>query len=391
MSAVDVLIFIILLGSLGRGYSLGLVRQAGSTIGFIVGLIAGSWIGSLIMGQETGLLTKALTGLAAALIGGLACMSAGELLGREAKLKLMRSHPLDSFDGFLGSIMGTATTLFGIWLIASILVLGPAGSFQQALKNSRILGVLNTNLPPATSLLGSLNKLIDPNGFPQVFSGLEPHPDTPVKLPALGSFGPVVAAAEPSILKVEGTGCGGIVEGSGFIAAPGEVATNAHVVAGVSDPKVIDSTDTVHNTRVIWFDPNVDLAVLKVNGLSGRPLQINGTEVATDTPGVVVGFPGGGSFNAQPAAVIEHFTALGRNIYGQGTTTRDVYSLKAHIIPGNSGGPLLDKNGTVLGIVFATSTTYNNVGYALTGRQVAGELATAEQSAATYRTGACSE
>jgi S1-C subfamily serine protease len=391
MNAIDVLIVIILLGSLGRGYSLGLVRQAGSTAGFIIGLVAGSWVGSVIMGHETSLLAKALTGLAAALLGGLLCMSEGELLGREAKIKLTHNQQLDSFDGFLGSLMGAATMLFGIWLIASILVLGPAGGFQQALKNSRILGSLNTDLPPATSLLSSLNKLIDPNGFPQVFSGLEPSPNAPVNLPALGTFGPVVQAAEPSVVKVEGTGCGGIVEGSGFIAATGDVVTNAHVVAGVSNPKVIDNNGVVHNTRVIWFDPNVDLAMLKVNGLSGTPLKINSAEQPTNTPGVVLGFPGGGSFNAQPAAVIEHFTALGRNIYGQGSTARDVYSLKAHIIPGNSGGPLLDSNGDVLGIVFATSTTYNNVGYALTGHQVAGELATAEQSSTTYSTGACSE
>jgi S1-C subfamily serine protease len=128
-----------------------------------------------------------------------------------------------------------------------------------------------------------------------------------------------------------------------------------------------------------------------VNGLSGAPLKIDSAEQPTNTPGVVLGFPGGGSFNAQPAAVIEHFTALGRNIYGQGNTARDVYSLKAHIIPGNSGGPLLNNQGDVLGIVFATSTTYNNVGYALTGHQVAGEIATAEQSNTTYSTGACSE
>jgi S1-C subfamily serine protease len=391
MNAIDVLIIIILVGSLGRGYSLGLVRQAGSTAGFVIGLVAGSWIGSLVMSHETSLLTKALTGLAAALFGGLLCMSAGELLGREVKLKLTRNHPLDNFDGFLGSLMGAATMLFGIWLIASILVLGPTGGFQQVLKNSRILGALNVDLPPATSLLSSLNKLIDPNGFPQVFSGLEPNPNAPVNLPALGSFGPIVQAAEPSVVKVEGTGCGGIVEGSGFIASPGDVVTNAHVVAGVSNPKVIDNNGVIHNTRVIWFDPNVDLAVLKVSGLSGTPLKINSAEQPTNTPGIVLGFPGGGSFNAQPAAVIEHFTALGRNIYGQGSTSRDVYSLKAHIIPGNSGGPLLDNNGNVLGIVFATSTTYNNVGYALTGHQVAGELATAEQSNTTYSTGACSE
>jgi len=391
VNAVDILIILIVILSLGRGFGLGLVRQAGSTIGFIAGLLVGSWIGSLIMAHESSLLTKALTGLIAALAGGILCMSVGELLGREAKFKLNHIHLLDRFDGVLGSVMGAITTLFGIWLIASILILGPAGTFQQTLKSSRILATLNANLPPATSLLGSLNKLIDPNGFPQVFSGLEPSPNTPVNLPTLGAFSSIVQASQPSVVKVEGTGCGGIVEGSGFISSSDDVVTNAHVVAGVANPKVIDSNGTVHDTRVVWFDPNVDLAVLRVENLPGKPLTIDSTEQAADTPGVVLGFPGGGSFNAQPAAVIERFTALGRNIYGQGDTSRDVYSLKAHIIPGNSGGPLIGRNGEVLGIVFATSTTYNNVGYALTGQQVAGEITTADQSNTTYNTGACSE
>jgi S1-C subfamily serine protease len=390
MNVIDVLIILLALSSLMRGYSLGLLRQAGSTIGFIVGLVVGSWLGGIIIGHEQSVLSKALTGVVASLAGGILCMSLGELLGREVKQKLTHNRPLDSFDGALGSVMGVITMLFGVWLIASILVLGPAGGFQQALKNSRILAALDANLPPATTLLSSINQLVDPNGFPQVFAGLEPSPNTPVHLPDLGSFNPVVQAAEASVVKVEGTGCGGIVEGSGFIIAPGEIATNAHVVAGVASPKVLDTNGTLHNTRVVWFDPNVDLAVLRVNGLTGTPLKINADEQPADTPGVVLGYPGGGDFDAQPAAVIEHFTALGRNIYGEGSTQRDIYSLKAHVIPGNSGGPLIGSDGSVLGIVFATSTSYNDVGYALTGHQVAGELTTTEASNTTYSTGACS-
>lgn len=390
MNVIDLIfIFVVLLAVL-RGYGLGLMRQAGSTVGFIVGLLIGSWIGSFIIGHEHSTLTKALTGLGSTLLGGMILLNFGERLGTLAKQKLTHNRLLDNFDGALGSIVGAITITLGLWLVASILVLGPAGGLQQALKNSRIVSALDSHLPPATSLFSSLNELIDPNGFPQVFSGLEPSPNAPVKLPTLGSFTPIVQASETSVVKVEGTGCGGIVEGSGFVATSDDVVTNAHVVAGVADPKVIEGS-VVHNTRVIWFDPDVDLAVLQVKGLSGKPLPVDSAERSSGTPGVVLGYPGGGEFNAQPAAVINHFTALGRNIYGQGDTTRDVYSLKAHIIPGNSGGPLIDGNGHVFGIVFATSTTYNNVGYALTGHQVADELATAERSTTVRSTGACSE
>lgn len=389
MNIIDLLIIVLALASLARGFRIGLVRQAGSTIGFVLGLFVGSWLGTFFIDFFASSIAKSLASLVAVLAGGFIFMAAGEMVGIWLKQRLHGYKPLDEVDGGLGSIMAAITVVFAVWLAAAILVLGPAGGFQQALKNSRILSSLNSHLPPATQLLGSLNKLIDPNGFPQVFSGLEPNPGT-AKLPDLGSFNAVVKAVEPSVVKVEGTGCGGIVEGSGFVVSNGDIATNAHVVAGVNSPKVIDGNG-IHNTRVVWFDPNVDLAVLQVSNLAGKPLPITANEQAGGAQGVVLGYPGGGNFDAEPAAVLDHFTALGRNIYGQGATSRDVYSLKAHVIPGNSGGPLIGADGSVLGIVFATSTQYNNVGYALTGHQVAGELSQATQSTTTRNTGACSE
>lgn len=390
MNTIDLLIIIFAILAIARGYRIGLARQAGSTIGFIVGLFVGSWLSNFLVDFESGTTTRLLTSLVVVLFGGFIFMTIGEIIGMRLKQQLMRSGSLNAFDGSLGSIMAVVTILFTAWLGASILVLGPNAGLQQALNNSRILSTLNTHLPPATSFLSSLNKLIDPNGFPEVFRGLEPNPNTTANAPSLGSFNSVVTAAHDSVVKVEGTGCGGIVEGSGFMVKPDEIVTNAHVVAGVANPKVIQG-DSIHSSRVTWFDPDLDLAVLQVKGLSGQPLAINDTEQPSNTPGVVLGYPGGGSFNAQTAVVIDHFSAYGRNIYDQGSTVRDVYSLRAHIIPGNSGGPLLGSDGKVLGIVFATSTTYNNVGYALTGHQVAGELATAEQSTTTRSTGSCSE
>jgi S1-C subfamily serine protease len=389
MNIIDVLIVIFALASLARGFRIGLVRQAGSTIGFIFGLFVGSWASLFLVDLFSSSITKSLVSLLTVLMGGFLFMALGEMAGVWLKLRLHVYKPLDEVDGGLGSVMAAITVVFAVWLGAAILVLGPPGGFQQALKSSRILSSLNSHLPPATQLLSSLNKLIDPNGFPQVFRGLEPNPGT-AKLPDLGSFNAVVKSTQPSVVKVEGTGCGGIVEGSGFVVSGDDIATNAHVIAGVRNPKVIDSNG-IHNTKVVWFNPDVDLAVLQVDHLAGKPLAINDTALDNGTPGVVLGYPGGGNFDAEPAAIIDHFTALGRNIYGHGVTSRDVYSLQAHVIPGNSGGPVIGADGRVLGIVFATSTQYNNVGYALTGHQVAGELAQATQSTTAKDTGACSE
>ncbi len=389
LNVVDFAIILFLLASVGRGLRIGLVRQAGSSAGFVAGLFVGSWVSNLVVGHIQGSINKSLASLAFVLLGGFIFMTLGEVAGLRLKQHLIARPSVDRLDRGFGSLMAIATMLFAIWLGASILVLGPVSGFQQSLKHSHILSTLNTNLPPATKLLSSLNKLVDPNGFPQVFRGLEPNPgNTPV--PSIGSLDPVVAAARASVVKVEGTGCGGIVEGSGFVFAADHIATNAHVVAGVAAPKVIDQNG-IHDTRVVWFDPGVDLAILQVSQLAGKPLSLVASDQAAGTPGVVLGYPGGGDFNAQPAAVIDHFTAYGRDIYGQGTTTRDVYSLRAKVIPGNSGGPVVGADGRVLGIIFATSTTYDTVGYALTGHQVASELSQAATATKRVGTGSCSE
>ncbi len=389
MTLVDVVIILFAIAAVSRGYRIGLVRQAGSTIGFIVGLFVGSWLSNLIISHMSTSLSKTFVSILVVMSVSLLCMTFGELGGINLKRRFTNER-VDKVDGGLGSVMAVVTVLFAAWLIGSILVLAPASGFQQSVKSSAILSTMNRELPPATKLLGSLNKLIDPNGFPQVFTGLEPHPGSQTQLPSLGSFDSVVAASRASVVKVEGTGCGGIVDGSGFVVSNGRVATNAHVVAGVSSPKVIDANG-VHNTRVVWFDDQLDLAVLQVGDLAGKPLAVNTTDQPAGTNAVVLGYPGGGEFNAQSAAILDQFTAIGRDIYGQGITRRQVYSLQAHIIPGNSGGPVIGADGSVYGVVFATSTQYNNVGYALTGQQVAGALTQAEKSNTTYSTGACSE
>jgi S1-C subfamily serine protease len=389
MNSIDWLIIILVAVSLFRGYRIGLVRQAGSTIGFIAGLFVGSLIANPVIAHLHDSLDKSLASLVIVLGCSFLLMTIGEILGIRLKRRFI-NHSIDNLDEGLGSVMGMITLLAGVWLIGAILVLAPPGGLQQNIKNSRILAVLNQHLPPATKVLSSLNKLIDPNGFPEVFTGLEPSPQKHVPVPSLGSFNEVVAAAEPSVVKLEGGGCGGIVEGSGFVFAKGQIVTNAHVVAGVAHPKVIDQNG-IHDATVTWFDPDLDLAVLRASNLAGKPLKITTADLPAGTSGVVLGYPAGGAFNAQAASILDQFIAVGRNIYGQGQTTREVYSLQAHVIPGNSGGPLVGSDGTVLGIVFATSTTYNDVGYALTGQQIASELAQAQQSTTAHSTSTCSE
>jgi S1-C subfamily serine protease len=181
-----------------------------------------------------------------------------------------------------------------------------------------------------------------------------------------------------------------MVFGSGFVVGKGLVATNAHVVAGINSPQVVDRNGT-HAATTIWFDPDLDFAVLRTSNLAGSKLPLKTTIASRGEAAGVLGYPGGGGFKAGQAAILDEFTAIGRNIYNEGRTTRDVYSVQAMVVPGNSGGPLVDAHGYVIGVIFATSTSYSNVGYALTLRQVVAELNQAQQRSGAVSTGSCAE
>jgi S1-C subfamily serine protease len=142
---------------------------------------------------------------------------------------------------------------------------------------------------------------------------------------------------------------------------------------------------------VIWFDPDLDFAILRTTELAGKPLIFNKNIASRGSPAVVLGYPGGGAFEADPASVLNQFTAVGRNIYNQKTTEREVYEVSAKVVQGNSGGPLVAQDGTVLGMIFAESTSYENIGYALTNPSLVTAIGQAESSNRSVATGSCTE
>jgi S1-C subfamily serine protease len=389
MDWLDLLIIILLIATVVRGLQLGLVRQFGSAVGFIGGLFLGAYAGDKLLNhfaQTAG--ARAFFTVLLTLGFAMVLSNVGEYLGELLKYHMPRL--ISRFDEGIGGIVGGVTLLTSIWLAATLFVNLPSPTIQTQVHDSAIISALDKNLPTAPNIIARIGHLIVPDNFPQVFNGVEPNVNTATSLPSLGSLDAVIQKDEPSVIKVEGRGCGGLVEGSGFVASTNEIITNAHVVAGIASPYVITQKGTFPAT-VVWFDPNVDLAILRVSGLSEAPLTIVPTHVANGTAGAVLGYPGGGPFDAVPAAVLQDFTAEGRNIYDQGETTRDVYSIKATVIPGNSGGPLINKQGAVIGIVFAQSTTYNQVGYALTTPQFVQEYHAHSSATQGVSTGECAE
>lgn len=390
MDWLDLIIIALLLTACLRGIQLGLSRQLGSTLGFFVGLFLGAYLGDkTILNIAQTASARAFFSILLTLGCAMIFSTIGEYFGAMLKYR-MRAKAIDKVDEGLGGVIGAITLLAGIWLAAAILVNMPINTIQNQIHNSAIVTELDSNLPAAPNILARIGRLVVPDGFPEVFAGVEPSVNTNTKLPPLGVLTNAIKADENSVVKIEGRGCGGIVEGSGFVVSNDLVATNAHVVAGINNPYVLSASGTQAAT-VVWFDPNLDFALLRVPDLNQAPLNVLDQNAANGTDGAVLGYPGGGPFTVSAAIVLQEFTAEGRNIYNQGLTTRNVYSVKATVVPGNSGGPLINQKGNVIGIVFAQSTTYNQVGYALTTSQFLKEIHQAGDATKQVGTGSCAE
>ena len=112
--------------------------------------------------------------------------------------------------------------------------------------------------------------------------------------------------------------------------------------------------------------------MLYVPGLSAPVLRFDDSAARGDSA-VVAGYPQDGDLNLQAATVANRVRATGQNIYNDGTVTREIYSIRSTVRPGNSGGPLLTTDGRVYGVVFARSTSDAETGYVLTADEVASD------------------
>jgi S1-C subfamily serine protease len=275
-------------------------------------------------------------------------------------------------DSVAGSFVSILAVLLATWFVGFNLVNGPVPSVSRQIRSSAIIRGLDSFMPRPPSLLAEVRQFLNRFGFPEVFADLPPAPGSPVNVPK--NIRGIVADAAPSTVQILGQACGAVQEGSGFVAAQHYVITNAHVVAGVRSPQVRLPGGGAQPAVTVVFDPRLDVAVLYVLNTPGRPLRLDSQEVDRGTPGAVLGYPGGGPLDPEPAAIRRELHAVGRDIYGTSVVERNVYELQAKVRPGNSGGPFVLKGGVVAGVVFAASTTEGNVGYALTSREVLPKL-----------------
>jgi S1-C subfamily serine protease len=172
------------------------------------------------------------------------------------------------------------------------------------------------------------------------------------------------------------------------VVADNYIATNAHVVAGVTSP-VVEDTNGQHQATTVYFDPNMDFAVLKTQGLAGPPLGLDNQELKSGTSGAILGYPGGGGLTVSPTVVVDERLAIGRNIYDEGLSRRHIYEVQATVEPGNSGGPLVLADGRVAGVVFAKAVSADDFGYTLTSTEILNAVHQATSRADAVDTGEC--
>ena len=244
-----------------------------------------------------------------------------------------------------------------------------ARGLRRDIQRSAILRRLNSILPPDT-VLHALARF-DP--FPHITG---PRADVPAPTARIARD-PQVRAAGRSVVKVLGTACGLGIEGSGWVAGNGGlVVTNAHVVAGEDDTTVqLGGTGPHYSAEPVVFDPHNDVAVLRVSVLASvRPLPLR-VDAPVGTSAAVLGFPENGPFDVRPARLGATTDVITQDAYGRGPIRRRVTALRGLVRSGNSGGPMVDGGGRVLGTVFAATTSGpEHGGFAVPDSVVSSEL-----------------
>jgi S1-C subfamily serine protease len=373
------------------GWQRGFVMGALSFAGFLAGGVVGALVLPAVVARtELPGLAKAIAVAVGVLVLAIVGQVGASMLGRMIRGTLTWT-PVRVVDNAGGALLNVLALAVVTWIVASAFAYLPASPVSQQLSESRALVALDSLVPtPVRNAFGSLRDLVGTTAVPRIFSGLAQITGPDVAEPDTDTAGPAIAAARESIVRIAGATpeCSAAVTGSGFVVAPGRVLTNAHVVAGVDEPEVrVRAGDPASAARVVYFDPQADIAVLDVPDLTAPALPLRLEPAASGDPAVVAGFPEGGPFRAEPARIRTIVTASGDDIYGRAGVEREVYVFRGLVRPGNSGGPLLDPEGRALGMVFGAAEDDQEVGYAL----AAAELlpAVAAESSAPVDTGTC--
>ena len=379
------------LGFAASGYRQGFIIGVLSFAGFVAGGVLGAHFGPQLHDAVGSSFNAALFGLITvfvfASIGQLAATAAGTAVRRQITWR-----PIRLADHAGGAVVSTISVLLVAWLVGTALAHSSLTGVSRQVRHSAILTTIDDLMPEsARTWFSGFRRMLDSSGFPQVFGALGPERivNVPPPDPAVANS-QAVKVARSDVVKILGIArsCSRQLEGSGFVYAPQHVMTNAHVVAGVKDPRVLTVDGRSYPARVVLYNPEDDVAVLYVPGLANAPLRFAGPATSGQSA-VVAGYPQNGPFTAVAARIRTKQTARGPDIYQSSQVTREIYSIYAQVLPGNSGGPLLAPDGRVYGVVFAAAVDDSNTGYALTAQQVSDEAQAGRTRTSAVGTGAC--
>jgi S1-C subfamily serine protease len=309
-------------------------------------------------------------------------------IGRRLRDQLGRGV-LGGLDQVAGAFVGVAEAVLLIWLASGLITAIPHPAIQREARDSTVLRTVQERLPSSAVLTARIERLLAESGLPKLFIGGAPPPSqSTVAPPASPRAREIARPGMASTVEIVSLGCGTGLVGSGFVVRPGYVVTNAHVIAGGRDISATVGTDDSEAT-VVTFDPDLDLALLHVPDLDAPPLALASRTPPAGTEAAALGHPGGRDLTVVSASVTASYTAVGRDIYGEGTVSRTVIELRATLERGESGGPLMLPDGTVGGVIFGGAIADRGVGYALAPADVSRRIADDLDSTTPISSGPC--
>ena len=369
MNGLDVVLLLLLLAYAISGYWQGFITGAFATVGLLVGGLFGIWLAPMLLGDAAPSVWISLGALFIVLLAASFGQALMQFVGSRLRAKITW-QPARALDAVGGAALSVVAVLVVSWALGVAVSGAPLKWVTEQVRGSEVLRRVDTVMPDrAVQALESFNEVVGTN-LPPYLDPFKPERIVEVAPPpAKIASDPEVSAAAESVIKIHGeSNCGGGVEGTGFLYSPERVMTNAHVVAGVTTPRLVTEAGEV-DTTVVYYNPDIDVAVLRVDGL-GLPHLAFDREAEAGDPAAVLGFPNDGPYDVQGARIRAEQRLSSPDIYGEGTVLRDVYSVRSNIRPGNSGGPMVSPDGEVLGVVFAASVTDAATGYVLTADQV---------------------
>jgi S1-C subfamily serine protease len=388
LQPIDILLLVVLLlaalSGWRRGFAMVVLGYAGLLLGLAVGAWAAARVGFVV--SPTGSVRRTLIAVAVFFMVAAAFHAVGNLLGIRVRSAL-GGRWASRVDAAGGAVVACLVAAVALWFIALTLSTVPFSPFARAVTNSSVLQAIDRYAPRPPAALAQLRALLDRSPFPEAFANLRPPVAT--GRPPASVDTPAVEQAARRTVQIQSRGCGGLLFGSGFPVGPDLVVTNAHVVAGTTRHQVITLGGARAAATVVFFDPDRDLALLRVSDLGLTPFRLAGA-ARNGQSAAVIGYPGGGDEATLPARVVAAIQPEGWDIYSRtDNVRRHIYVLNAKVRKGDSGGPVVDLNGRALGVVFAASTSNDHTGYALTNQELRAALSQAGGASSAVSVGRC--